>query len=601
MGDKLKNTATGAATGAAAGSVAGPWGAAAGGVIGGAIGYFGTDDEEAPTYTPDKANFTYGLGPSDGYAAEQAGEYNWRADDMYGEAFNAQRREAAQQTMPDQRAFVGSDGQQYLTGADADARSRQIAALGGIQGANGQLQQFANQAEGPSAAQGVLQQATDQAVSQQNAMARTQRGGGGAALRNAAFNNVGLQQNASAQASQLRAQEAAAHRQQQLAALGAVQQGAGMQANYTGQLRGADQGFAQAQAGQANYDAQQGNAYNQYQQGMEFQLGANNLNANMQQGQQNDSYSLGLVGASQGFSGMSDNLASNQSQMGVQYEQAKAAGAGIGSNNFNAGQQIAQQDTAMMLGAVSGGAGAIGQMNQPAAQGYGTTSDIRAKKNIRPAEVARALGGQTPEEAWAAYDRRAAGQHGTPAEQLADVRDWRARQDIDQGTAEFAPRARSSRELGRERPSLETMRALAGSRQAPVSYAFDADEPAPKVDYEFGPNEEAPERVSYAFGAGDEVADLRGAQPYEYEYKDPARHGEGSYVGPMAQDLEHLPGVVERGPDGTKAINTPRLTLGLTGAVSEQQRRMDALEARQREMLALGGPRPAAMGYGGQF
>lgn len=597
MADKGKAALTGAATGAAAGSVLGPWGAAGGAVLGGAIGFFGADDEEAPTYTPDASNFQFGLGPSDGYAAEQAGVYNQRGDAMYGAAWDAQTREAPQQLMPEERAFIASQGMDYLANAGADARARQIEALGGIQNANRELSMFARRPEGPSAAQGVLQQATDSAVAQQNAFARTQRGGGGAALRNAAFNSVGLQQNAAAQASQLRAQEAQAHRAQQLQALGAVQQGAGMQAGYTGQLRGADTALAQSQAGQANYNAQQQNAYNQFQQGQAFQLGANNLNAQLTQGAQNNAYTLGLVSGSQNYGQMSDQLARDQSQMGVAYEQAKAAAAGIGSNNFNAAADRGLQETGMMLGAVSGGAGAIGQMGGgggQAASGYNPASDVRAKRNIRPAEVAAALGGQTPSDAWREHFRESANL-GT-RQQVADFYDEQARGTIARDASEFGPpRVRSARELGQGRPSLATMRALAGRREAPVDYRFDADEAPPKVDYAFGPNEEPP--VSYHFDEAGGVTDLRGAKPYAFEYRNPERHGEGTYVGPMAQDLEHLPGVVEQEPDGTKTVNAPRLSLATAGAVSEQQRRLDRLEY----LAALGGRQVPASGYGSPY
>lgn len=685
MADKGKAALTGAATGAAAGAVLGPWGAAGGAVIGGALGYFGADDSSAPTYRPNTDNFQYGLGPAGSFAETEAGRYDenaWRLKGLAGDAMN---REGPTQTMPTQRDYIASGGQDYLTGADADARARQIEALGGIQSQTNALNQFANQAEGPSAAQALLQQSTDQAAAQQSAMARTQRGGGGAAMRNAAFNTGGIQAQAGAQAAQLRAQESQAHRNLQLQALGAAQQGAGMSASYTGALRGGDQSFAQAQAGQANYDAQQQNAYNQFQQGQEFQMGANNLNAALTAQGQNDALATNMFNqASQYDFGRAD-LANSQMQSGIALEQARAAAAGIGSNNFNAAADRSLQETGMMLGAVSGATGAMGQMGggQPASGGPQPTSDIRAKKNVRPAEVARALGGKSPSEAWDEHDAELARVNTYRA--AGDDWDRYSRGTIDRSTDEFGPpRVRSGRELGMQRPGLETMRALAGGREAPVDYAFGENEPEPRVDYAFGPNEEevtplsgeeedafqdwakkngirdvndprahydyrgyweetggAPVRygvdhfpdtykqhghptfseesrysrgpgdggrwegetfISHSFGPNEET-DLRGAKPYAYEYKDPERHGEGEYVGPMAQDLEHLPGVVERGPDGMKSINTPRLTLGLTGAVSEQQSRIDAQQReieRMRQMLALGG-QPGSMGYGGRY
>jgi hypothetical protein len=603
MADKGKAAVTGAASGAAAGAVLGPWGAAGGAVIGGALGYFGADDSEAPSYTPNADNFTYGLGPAGSFAETEAGRYDenaWRLKGLAGDAMN---REGPTQVMPTQRDYIASGGQGYLTGADADARNRQIAALGGIQDQTAALNNFANQAEGPSAAQALLQQSTDQAAAQQSAMARTQRGGGGAAMRNAAFNTGGIQAQAGAQAAQLRAQESQAHRNLQLQALGAAQEGAGMSASYTGQLRGGDQSFAQAQAGQANYDAQQQNAYNQYQQGQEFQLGANNLNAALTTQGQNDAYSSNLFSQASAYDFGRADLANSQTQSGLNYEAAKAQAAGLGSQNYNAGADRGLQETGMMLGAVSGAAGAYGQMSggQPAS-GYQPTSDIRAKKNIRAASVAEALGGKSPREAWDAHDE----ERGRVETYRAAGDDWDryALANMDRSTEEFGrPRPRSGAELGMQRPNLATMRALAGRQDVPVDYAFDANEPEPRVDYAFGPNEESAP-VSYHFDEEGGVTDLRGAQPYEYEYKDPERHGEGTYVGPMAQDLEHLPGVVQRGPDGTKSINTPRLTLGLTGAVSEQQRRIDAQQRemeRMRQMLALSGGQPGAMGYGGRY
>lgn len=535
MADKGKAALTGAASGAAAGAVLGPWGAAGGAVLGGAIGYFGADDEEAPKYNPDAKNFQYGLGPETSYANREATRYAQERESLQRSAAAVQDRNAPQQQMVDQRAFVGSDGMNYLQDADADARQRQIAALGGINSANADLRAFANRPEGPSAAQALLQQSTNEAVAQQNAYARSQVGGGGAALRQAAFNAGGIQQQANAQASQLRAQEAQAYRTQQLQALGAVQQGAGMAAGYTGQLRGADQGFAQAQAGQANYNAQQQNAYNQYQQGMEFQLGSNNLNANLQQGAQNDAFSTSLLGYAGQYDDRRNQVAQQNLNAGIAMEQAKAAAAGIGSNNFNAAADRGLQETGMMLGAVGGAAGAYGQMQgggQPA-QGYQPTSDVRAKENIRPVSAAQALGGKRPNEAWQDYYNQQ--RDDWQRREIEGENDRWARRDFDRSTAEFGDGPRMS--------GVDRFRALGGP-------------------------------------------DLRPAEPYAYEYKNPAQHGRGTFVGPMAQDLEHLPGVVEKGPDGMKSINAPRLSLATAGAVSEQQKRLDRLE----QVAALGGP-----------
>lgn len=84
--------------------------------------------------------------------------------------------------------------------------------------------------------------------------------------------------------------------------------------------------------------------------------------------------------------------------------------------------------------------------------------------------------------------------------------------------------------------------------------------------------------------------DMRPAQGYAYDYRDPARHGEGTHVGPMAQDLERTPaaGAVSTAPDGTKQVDPGRLTMVNTAALSEQQKRLDRLE----EMVSTKGNTP---------
>lgn len=73
------------------------------------------------------------------------------------------------------------------------------------------------------------------------------------------------------------------------------------------------------------------------------------------------------------------------------------------------------------------------------------------------------------------------------------------------------------------------------------------------------------------------LSHVENAGSYSYNYLDPARHGEGTYVGPMAQELEGAPGVVYEQPDGTKAIDPGRLTAVNTSAIAELNRKVDAL------------------------
>lgn len=98
-------------------------------------------------------------------------------------------------------------------------------------------------------------------------------------------------------------------------------------------------------------------------------------------------------------------------------------------------------------------------------------------------------------------------------------------------------------------------------------------------------------RPDYAFAQQDAApaVDLTPAQGYSYEYKDPAAHGQGRFYGPMAQDLEKTPAgasTVKSAPDGTKIVDTSRLALVNTAAVSELQRKQ---QAQARQLAALGG------------
>jgi hypothetical protein len=78
------------------------------------------------------------------------------------------------------------------------------------------------------------------------------------------------------------------------------------------------------------------------------------------------------------------------------------------------------------------------------------------------------------------------------------------------------------------------------------------------------------------------------AGSYSYEYKDPRAPGAapGRQAGPMAQELEGIPGVVKPGPDGLKRVDTGRLALATASATGDQERRLRQLED---EYSALGG------------
>lgn len=554
MASKGASALTGAGTGAAAGTAIMPGiGTAVGAVVGGGIGYFLGDDDDgaaARTYDPDRGNFNYGLGggvdaqgnlqqpewvtdpegvrqrwldsgktpeqidqwfqkqalfnpaTQDSYAAQRTRELTARQGQLEALGLSAQER-----VVPT-IAPAGSSGQQYLQGADTAARQEQLAALGGVRSQTQRLNDFADRGQGPSAAQAQLQAGADLAAKQQLGFARAQPGGGGAALRQAAFNAGGITAGAANQAAILRAQEDQAYRAQQLQALGAAQTGAATTAGVAGQLRAGDQGFAQVQAGQANTDAT--NRFNVEQANQQATLASRG---------QNDSATLGMFGLQQGLDATRTTVAGGQSQTGLNYESAKAQGAGLGIQNYQAQNAQSNAETGMALGALSAGIGAYAQsQQQPGGTGKGggvissPTSDIRAKKDIVPVSLSH--------------------------------RDF---PDAPTGDGMPSPEAYARQQ------QLQALGAMGG---------FAA------------PN-------------------LRPAQGYEYSYKDPKADGAGRYVGPMAQDLEQLPGVVEEGKDGQKSINAPRLTLANTAALSEMQRKQDELD-RRLQLQALGGPLPSS-------
>jgi hypothetical protein len=90
--------------------------------------------------------------------------------------------------------------------------------------------------------------------------------------------------------------------------------------------------------------------------------------------------------------------------------------------------------------------------------------------------------------------------------------------------------------------------------------------------------------------------DLRPAKGYSYEYKEPERFGQGRFYGPMAQDLEKTPAgasVVKKAPDGTKMVDTSRLSLVNTAAISDLQKQLAALGGGRPQY-----PTPQAPNYG---
>lgn len=75
---------------------------------------------------------------------------------------------------------------------------------------------------------------------------------------------------------------------------------------------------------------------------------------------------------------------------------------------------------------------------------------------------------------------------------------------------------------------------------------------------------------------------FRRPRQYSYEYKDPTIQGAapGTHVGPMAHELEDIPGVVSTGPDGLKRVDTGRLGLATASQTAKHRRELDELKQK---------------------
>jgi hypothetical protein len=87
---------------------------------------------------------------------------------------------------------------------------------------------------------------------------------------------------------------------------------------------------------------------------------------------------------------------------------------------------------------------------------------------------------------------------------------------------------------------------------------------------------------------GGAAAAHRRVGSHVYKYK-PEFHGEngagpGEKSGPMADELEHIPGVVEKGPDGIKRVDTGRLALSGASAVGQVVRKQDETDRTVDEL-----------------
>lgn len=387
----------------------------------------------------------------------QSGDASWYAGEAANAALQGTGQASADMGQQAQGALAGlgsqygsaltNAGQQYAAGMTDTGQGAQnyavgAGALGGRTGGNlinsGQnlmhqasgaqnrnvsgMQQNAlmglEAQEGPSAAQAQLNQATNANQANALAMARSGRGFGSSAsaMRQAAQQRVGAQQEAANQSAMLRAQENAAWRQRQAANIGTAGQLATSQAatNDARQAALNQAGLGAMQAGgnlqlgagqlglsgyNQNLAAQQGaanTALSGLQSGAQTEIGANQAGYGMalqglgqQQQAQQAGGALGLQGYGQAANTYGNaaaygqnnlTLQGNIEQQGLgwaqQHVQNELTAAGI--NNGVALQQQAQGN--QMMGAYIGAVGSVLPM-------AAMLSDRNAKEGIEPTNV----------------------------------------------------------------------------------------------------------------------------------------------------------------------------------------------------------------------
>jgi len=505
-------------------------------------------------------NYTYGSDPQ--YAQRQA-------EQLQGQGDTAQRRLGAYGEGAADTAGAIRDRQ--TPGTDFSAADATMGRQGDLYGS---IKAYADQGPGPSGAQALLKQGTNEAMQNQLAMAASGRGMGGSAsaLRQAQGANAATAMNASNSAAQLAAQESAAHRQQQLAAYGL----------------GGD--VLQAQAGQQSQNAQ-------------FLT-----QAELQAAQQRDSASLGYqqlglegiqagYGTQLAYEGEARANLDAEAQANQAYE-TNVSNLAIGELDArNSREQRAADEEARTTGALIG----AGTSLAGAALMF---SDEDAKTGIEPVSGTAAAYGENDTLKKIAADREERKKEREEAERAQKANNIMSiLSSVKDGYMSSDARSKEKiRELKTENKALSS--ALSAYGEPKVDFAFGTNEEEDagrRVDFDFGaneparagsfvrPNVKAPpvadldrayERSQYDIAIGDPY-DLRPAKPYTYEYKDPKAPGAkpGKQTGPMAQDLEHLPGVVQQTPQG-KMVDTQRLTAVNASALGEQQKRLDRLEAR---------------------
>jgi hypothetical protein len=89
-------------------------------------------------------------------------------------------------------------------------------------------------------------------------------------------------------------------------------------------------------------------------------------------------------------------------------------------------------------------------------------------------------------------------------------------------------------------------------------------------------------RVKENISPLDSAEFLKHLDGYEYDYKDPEKHGEGPQVGIMAQDLEKVfPQAVMTDEEGVKRVDHSKLTGPMLAALADMNKRLEDVEGEE--------------------
>lgn len=393
------------------------------------------------------------------------------------------------------------------------------------QSAYQKLMQMGDQGPGPSAAQAQLQSGQDAAMQQSLALARSGRGGGAnaAALRNAQFQNAQLSQQTNQQSAILRAQEEANWRAQRGQLYGSA---GSLATNQRGQDIGALQAAGALSSQQRAQDIGAAQAQGQMAQAQgQMALGYGGLTAGAENAQQNWWKGQAAEEAQR------QALMQNQQQGRQGYEKLYSQNA-MGAQGINTQQDLQRDQQTMGLAMAAGGALAM-------------MSDRDAKYDIKPVDLEMGPWDKSYDQ-YQVEAQAAKGQGSNPFGQFM----------MNYGGQMMA--ASDERSKTKIQSLQAKLDALSGQATVPSM------------------EEDAARTVG-------------NAQGYSYKYKQPDRFGQGTFYGPMAQDLEKTPvgrSVVRQSPDGTKMVDTSRLSLVNTAALNANQKQDAQQDAKLDALMA---------------